>query len=71
VLYLVGENEKICAPLLALERLKSVAPRITRRLIAGAGHVLTLVKAAEVNRAVLEFLAIASSSPFNPHRTAS
>ena len=71
VLYLVGENEKICAPLLALERLKNVAPRITRRLIAGAGHDLTLVKAAEVNRTVLEFLAIASPSPFNPHRTAS
>ena len=42
-----------------------------RRLIAGAGHDLTLVKAAEVNRTVLEFLAIATPSPFNPHRTAS
>ncbi|HSW09249.1 alpha/beta fold hydrolase [Aquabacterium sp.] len=56
-LYLVGENEKICPPLQAIERLKTVAPRITTRLIAGAGHDLTLVKAAEVNRAVLGFLA--------------
>lgn len=53
----VGENEKICPPLLALERLKTVAPRITTQLIAGAGHDLTLVKAVEVNRAVLNFLA--------------
>jgi pimeloyl-ACP methyl ester carboxylesterase len=56
-LYLVGQNEKICPPLLAIERLRAVAPRIRTRLIAGAGHDLTLVKAAEVNRAVLEFLA--------------
>lgn len=56
-LYLVGENEKICAPMQAVERLNTVAPRITTRLIAGAGHDLTLVRAAEVNRAVLGFLA--------------
>jgi pimeloyl-ACP methyl ester carboxylesterase len=55
-LYLVGENEKICAPWQALQRLRAVAPGITTRLITGAGHDLTLVKAAEVNRAVLEFL---------------
>lgn len=55
-LYLVGENEKICPPLRAIDRLKSIAPRITTRLIAGAGHDLTLVKAATVNGAVLGFL---------------
>ena len=56
-LYVVGRNEKICAPLLAIDRLKAVAPHITTRLIEGAGHDLTLVKAAEVHRAVLDFLA--------------
>lgn len=56
-LYLIGENEKICPPLQALERLRATAPRIATRLIAGAGHDLTVVKAAEVNRAVLDFLA--------------
>ena len=56
-LYLVGENEKICAPVQAIERLNTVAPRITTRLITGAGHDLTLVKAADVNGAVLGFLA--------------
>jgi pimeloyl-ACP methyl ester carboxylesterase len=56
-LYLVGEHEKICPPLQALERLKSVAPGIRTHLVAGAGHDLTLVKAGEVNLAVLDFLA--------------
>ena len=56
-LYLVGRNEKVCPPLQAIERLNTVAPHITTRLIAGAGHDLTLVKAAEVNGAVLKFLA--------------
>lgn len=56
-LYLVGENEKICAPRQAVERLNAVAPRIATRLITGAGHDLTLVRAAEVNRTVLGFLA--------------
>jgi len=56
-LYLVGQNEKICPPMQAIERLNTVAPHITTRLIAGAGHDLTLVKADEVNGAVLGFLA--------------
>lgn len=56
-LYLVGEHEKICAPLQAIARLRAVAPRIETRVVAGAGHDLTLVKAAEVDRAVLDFLA--------------
>jgi pimeloyl-ACP methyl ester carboxylesterase len=58
-LYLVGQNEKICPPLQAIARLQAAAPRITTRLIAGAGHDLTLVKAAEVNHAILDFLAAA------------
>ncbi len=61
-LYLVGQNEKICPPLKAIERLNTVAPHITTRMIDGAGHDLTLVKAAQVNRAVLTFLAATSRS---------
>jgi hypothetical protein len=40
----------------ALTHMNGVAPHITTRLIAGAGHDPTLVKAAEVQRAVLDFL---------------
>ena len=55
-LYLVGENEKICPPLQAIERLKTVAPHIATQLIAHAGHDLTLVQADTVNLAILAFL---------------
>lgn len=56
-LYLVGQNEKICDPVQALERLHTVAPHIATRLIVDAGHDLTVVQSATVNRAVLRFLA--------------
>lgn len=55
-LFVVGQNEKICDPAQALERLHTVAPHIATRLIADAGHDLTVVQSATVNRAVLKFL---------------
>lgn len=56
VLFLVGEREKLYSPARAVARLNRVAPRITARIIPGAGHDLTIVKADEVNAAILEFL---------------
>lgn len=56
-LYMVGQNEKICDPMQALERLHTVAPHIATRWIVDAGHDLTVVRSVAVNRAVLRFLA--------------
>lgn len=55
-LFLVGEHEKIYDPLHAIERLHRVAPQLQTRLIAGAGHDLTIVKAAQINRELCAFL---------------
>jgi pimeloyl-ACP methyl ester carboxylesterase len=55
-LYLVGENEKLYSARKAIQRLKSVAPRIKAEIIPGAGHDLTIVQADMVNRKVIEFL---------------
>lgn len=57
MLYLVGEHEKICDPVQAMHRMHTTAPHIASRRIANAGHDLTLVQAAVVNRHVLAFLA--------------
>lgn len=55
-LYLAGENEKLNSARDAIQRLNRAAPRITTKLIAEAGHDLTISQTAEVNRIVLEFL---------------
>lgn len=55
-LFLVGEHEKIYSPTKALSRLKRVAPGVTAQLVPGAGHDLTFVAAAAVNRDILDFL---------------
>ena len=55
VMFLVGENEKIYPAGAALERLKNKAPGIRAELIGGAGHDLTIVKAEEVNRLLIDF----------------
>jgi pimeloyl-ACP methyl ester carboxylesterase len=60
VLFLVGENEKIYSPLAAVERLNRVNPAIETRVVQGAGHDLTLVKAELVDSLVLQFLAEAA-----------
>jgi pimeloyl-ACP methyl ester carboxylesterase len=57
VLFAVGENEKIYSATEAVERLDEVAPQIQTRTIPGAGHDLTIVQAALVNRMILGFLA--------------
>jgi pimeloyl-ACP methyl ester carboxylesterase len=55
-LFLVGENEKIYSPHLAVERLNLVAPNIETAIIPNAGHDLTMVGAKIVNEKILEFL---------------
>ena len=60
-LYLVGEHEKICSPMRALERLRSVAPQIAAHLIPDAGHDLTLAQTDNVNRLIVNFLASPNS----------
>lgn len=55
-LFVVGRNEKIYSASEAVERLTRVAPQIKTKLIADAGHDLTLVQAKKVNEIILEFL---------------
>jgi pimeloyl-ACP methyl ester carboxylesterase len=55
-LFVVGENEKIYSAQAAVRRLQRVAPRMTTRIIPGAGHDLTFVQPDLVARAVLDFL---------------
>lgn len=56
VLYLVGENERICDPDIALARLASVAPQIDTALIRGAGHDAVWVQTDAVRARLLDFV---------------
>ena len=55
-LFLVGEHEVIYSAHEAIGRLNSVAPQIKTEIIPDAGHDLTIVQAALVNKKVIEFL---------------
>lgn len=55
-LLLVGEHETIYSAERAVSRMKRVAPLVRAEVIPGAGHDLTFVQAAIVNRMILEFL---------------
>jgi pimeloyl-ACP methyl ester carboxylesterase len=55
-LFMVGENEKIYSPHEVIERLNRIAPHIQTKLIANAGHDLTMVKAQTVNKLIIEFI---------------
>lgn len=55
-LFLVGEHEVIYSAPEAIGRLNSVAPQIKTELIPDAGHDLTIVQAALINKKVIEFL---------------
>ncbi len=61
-LFLVGGHEKIYPPEKAVRRLKRVAPQVKAEIIAGAGHDLTFVRTAEVNRRICEFLTDSTST---------
>ncbi len=56
VLYLVGENERICDPRAATARLNEVAPQIQSVMIPGAGHDAVWVQTAAVSQSVMQFL---------------
>ncbi len=56
ILFVVGEKEKIYSAEDAVARLARVAPRIEVELVSGAGHDMTLVKAAQVNATIVDFL---------------
>ncbi|MFN7998687.1 MAG: alpha/beta hydrolase [Bryobacteraceae bacterium] len=55
-LFLVGEHEVMYPAGKAVERLQSVAPGVIAEIVPGAGHDLTFVQAAMVNRRIAEFL---------------
>ena len=56
VLFMIGENEKICSAEEAVARLKKVAPHIKAEIIPGAGHDLPASQAELVNQKILDFL---------------
>jgi len=56
VLYLVGENERICDPRAATSRIKNVAPQIQSVMIPGAGHDAVWVQTEAVSESVMRFL---------------
>ena len=58
VLYVVGENERICDPQVALTRLQQVAPQVETSLISGAGHDAVWVQTDAVRDTVSGFLGI-------------
>lgn len=55
-LFLVGEHEKLYSANSAVQRFNTVAPQIQTDIIPNAGHDLTIVQAALVNKKVLDFL---------------
>lgn len=57
VLYVVGENERICSDVKeAVARIESVAPRVQTCTIANAGHDAVWVETEQVRSAMSEFL---------------
>lgn len=55
-LLLVGEKEQTFSPRRALTTAARVVPGIQTELLAGAGHLLAMEKAQQVNDRILEFL---------------
>ena len=58
LLFLVGENERIYSENVRtiVRKLRNANHRIHIKIISGAGHDLTFVRAGAVNRTVLDFL---------------
>ena len=56
MLYVVGENERICDPRAAVTRLDEVASQIEKSVIHGFGHDAVWVQTDAVRRAVLQFV---------------
>ncbi len=56
VLFLIGENEKVCNPQQAIDRLNKVAPGMKTEIFSGTGHDLLFTHTDEINNMMLEFL---------------
>lgn len=56
VLYMVGENERLCSAPAALERLEAVVPIVETECYSGAGHDLLFVHPGELALRAVEFL---------------
>jgi len=54
-LYVVGENEKLCLPSEAMERLAAVAPSIRTEFVRDAGHDLWGSEAERISEMILGF----------------
>ncbi len=56
VLYIAGQDEKLCSVKAAAARLASAAPQVQRAVFPGAGHALISVHEQAVSDRVLQFL---------------
>lgn len=56
VLLIIGRHEKLYDPATVMDSMAARAPHVKRLLVEGAGHDVCLVKAQEVNEAILRFL---------------
>lgn len=56
VLFLIGENDTVCKPDLAIERLNKVAPEIKTELFKNTGHDLMFTHTDKINKLMLDFL---------------
>lgn len=57
ILYIAGQDEKLCSVKAAAARLASVAPQVQRAVFPDAGHALITVQEQAVSDMVLKFLA--------------
>jgi pimeloyl-ACP methyl ester carboxylesterase len=56
VLYIAGQDEKLCSVKAAAARLASIAPQVQRAVFPAAGHALITVHEQAVSDRVLQFL---------------
>lgn len=56
VLFLIGENDRVCKPDHAIARLNKVAPAIKTELFRNTGHDLMFTHTDKINALMLEFL---------------
>jgi len=56
VLFLIGENDKVCNPHDAINRLNELVPEVKTKLFLNTGHDLMFTHTDEVNNTILGFL---------------
>ncbi len=55
-IFIVGEHEKIYSASKAIDRLELIVPDMNTKIIPGAGHDLSFLKADELNGIIIDFL---------------